>query len=111
MGIHSRELDRRVTLMRAAPVDDGLGTVDGEFQPLTERWAGKTDISDGERIRAAQNGQAVTARFLLRWDSVTATLSDKDRIVDRDARVYEVVNVKEVRGRRVGIEVTAVARS
>lgn len=110
MGIHSRELDRRVTLMRAAPDDDGLATVNGAFAPLGKRWAGKTDISDGERIRAAQNGQDITARFLLRWDSVTATLTAKDRLMDRDDRVYEIVNVKEVRGRRVGIEVTAVAR-
>lgn len=111
MTINSRELDRRVALMRAAPDDDGLATVDGEFQPLAKRWAGKTDISDGERVRAAQNGEDITARFLLRWDTVTATLTGKDRITDRDGRVYEVVNVKEVRGRRVGIEVTAKARS
>ena len=108
--IDAGELDRRVTILHAPAVDDGLSTVDGAFVPIGKRWAKMTPVSDGEQIRAAQVGQSLTARFLMRRDSLTAQIDGTYRLTCED-RTYEVTGAKEARGRAVGIEITAVARS
>ncbi len=109
-GLAAGDLDRRVTIMRATEVDDGFGAVRSELEPIGQRWAKKTDINDGERIRAAQNGQEVSSRFLVRHDVLTSTITGKDAIVC-EGRTYEIVDTKEYGGRRVGIEITATARA
>lgn len=110
IGLAAGDLDRRITIMRAEDADDGFASVRGELKPIGQRWAKKTDINDGERIRAAQNGQEVSSRFLVRHDVLTATITGKDMIVC-EGRSYEIVATKEYGGRRVGIEITATARA
>ncbi len=100
--------DRRITILRAALEDDGLSKSPGAFEAIGGRWAGKTDISDGERIAAAAQGVDLTARFLLRWDKLTSTIANTDRL-SCDGRTYQVVGAKEVLGRRIAIEITAKA--
>lgn len=104
-------LDRRVTLLRAAVVDDGLQSGPDWDEPVTlgTVWASKADISDGERWRAGQVQAHVTTRFRLRWSSVTAGLTAKDRVTC-EGRTYDIVAVKEI-GRREGVEITAAART
>lgn len=107
--IRSGELDRRIIIMRAAVEDDGLSSVPGAMAALATRWAKKTDVSDGERIRASEQGQEITSRFLVRDDSVTRTITGKDMLVC-EGRTYAISGTKEYGGRRVGIEITATAR-
>lgn len=108
-GIDAGELDRRVSILRPQEVDDGTATVSGDFVEIDKRWAKKTDVSDAERFRAAQQGQALTTRFLMRWDSVTATITALDRL-SCEGRVYEVVGTKEWGGRGIGVEISATSR-
>ena len=108
-GIDAGELDRRITIMRGGSKDDGLATVPDTQIPEMQRWAKKTEVSDAERVRTAQQGIEVTSRFLVRSDALTRTLTSQDVVVCDDVD-YAVVGIKEARGRRVGIEITAVAR-
>ena len=86
-----------------------MASVPGPMTPIANRWAMKTDVSDGERMRASQLGQDITSRFLVRDDSVTRTITGKDMLVC-EGRTYAVDSTKEYGGRRVGIEITATAR-
>ncbi|AOW22228.1 phage head-tail adapter protein [Sphingomonas melonis TY] len=109
MPINAGDLDRRITILRATAADDGLSSVPGEMKTMAQRWANKTDVSDGERMRASEQGQEITSRFLVRDDSVTRTIDGRDMLVC-EGRTYAVVGTKEYGGRRVGIEITAIAR-
>lgn len=109
MRIAAGELDRRIEIWRSAMVDDGTATVPGPPVRIGSRWAKKTDVSDGERVRAAEQGQEITSRFLVRSDELTRTITGKDMLVYR-GRPHEVTGTKESDEREDGIEITAVAR-
>ena len=64
------------------------------------------DAVDLGAVRAAQVGASVTTRFVVRFDSLTKTLTAADRIV-YDGKVYAISGLKETEGRRDGIEITA----
>jgi head-tail adaptor len=102
------ELDRRIILLRGVPADDGFTTTPGAPAQIGRRWAKKVDISDGERIRASQNGQDVTTRFVVRSDALTRTIVGADSISCR-GRTYAVIGAKESVDRDDAIEITAVA--
>lgn len=104
------DLNRRITIMRATTSDDGTATVSDGPTAIGKRWAKKTDVSDGEKIRAAQQGQQLTTRFTVLSDSLTRTITGKD-IIMLDEVSYEVTGTKEVgEGRRDGIEITAASQ-
>ena len=63
MRIDAGELDRRIEIWRAVQIDDGTATVLGAPAKVGSRWAKKTDVSDGERVRAAERGQEITTRW------------------------------------------------
>ncbi len=109
MALRAGDLDRLITILRSAPLDDGTAIVDGPPASVGNWWASKTDISDGERVRAAQNEQEITTRFVVRWDEVTSRITGKDFILF-ESLMYEVVGTKEVEGRHEGIEITANAQ-
>lgn len=109
MGLDAGSLDRRITILRADAEDDGLSSAPGEMKPIGKRWAKKTDASDGERMRAAEQGQEITSRFLVRDDSLTRTVTGKDTL-QCEGVAYAITGTKEYGGRRVGIEITATAR-
>lgn len=98
-------LDRRVSIWRSVTIDDGTATVKGEPAEIGARWAKRTDISDGERVRAQQLGQELTTRFLVRSDPLTRTINGADRLIC-EGRVFFVTGTKEWGGARVGIEIT-----
>jgi len=99
----SLQLYRRAT-------ETGRGNTKIEaFRLLAEVKADKTDVSDGEKFRAAQVGASIETRFLIRRNPTTATIDSKDRCVC-EGRHYEIVGVKDI-GRRRGREITAVART
>lgn len=103
------DLDRRVQFQRAALVDNGFGEVEVFSDHGTPVWAKKTDVSDGERLRAGEVSATLTARFLVRWSEFTADLTPRDRLIYAGA-TFAIFGIKEVGGRRVGLEITAGAR-
>lgn len=66
VGAGAGALDRKVQFMRATPQDDGFTVRDVWAALDAPVWASRTDISDGERWRAAEVQAAVTTRFVVR---------------------------------------------
>lgn len=102
-------LDRIVQFRRAVLADDGM-TRSETWQDLGGKvWAGKSDVSDGERWRAAEVAAQITSRFVVRWSAFTAGITPRDRLVC-EGRTYDIVGIKEI-GRRNRLEITAAARA
>lgn len=102
-------LDRRITLERYGVAYDDHNQPTEGWAPIGKRWASKDDVSDGEKVRAAQVGASVTTRFRVRYDSLTKTLTGADRLICEGVE-YQISGTKEGEGRRREIEITA-ARS
>ncbi|KQN37177.1 phage head-tail adapter protein [Sphingomonas sp. Leaf407] len=102
-------LDRRIVILRPSLVDDGTATIAGPPAEVGKRWAKKTDVSDGERMRAAQEGQTLTTRFLVRADALTKTI-DGTYALTCAGVTYQVTGTKEWGGRNIGVEITATAQ-
>jgi SPP1 family predicted phage head-tail adaptor len=101
-------LDRRVQFQRPQLVDNGVEEVEEFANHGVPIWASKTDVSDGERLRADQMSASLTSRFVVRWSPFTAGLTAKDRIAYGDD-TFEIFGIKEI-GRREGLEITAGVR-
>lgn len=108
-------LDRRVQFLRAPLVNDDFATVyDWKDNPAENHHgqpvpAEKRDVSDGERMRAAETQAHITSRFRVRWSAFTADITPKDRLIC-EGRVYDISGVKELDRRRT-LEITAAARA
>jgi len=108
-GLTATELDRRISIWRSTPVDNGTATVPGEPAEIGKRSAKRADISDGERMRAGELGQKLTTRWTVRSDTLTRTIVGGDVIKHRGV-TYDVVGTKEIPGRLVAIEITTASR-
>lgn len=106
--ITASELDTPIAFLRRDLVDDGISKVRGEPYELAQVWSNRHDVGDAEQVRAAAQGRNLTTRFGVRFDSLTSSITTADQIVC-DGATYEITGIKEWRGRRVGIEFTAVA--
>lgn len=102
-------LDRRITIERLQLSYDADNQPVENWAALTTVWASKQDVSDGEKIRAAQVGATLTTRFQIRWSNMVSDVNPKDRLVVA-GRVYDISGVKEI-GRREGLEITAAANA
>lgn len=100
------ELDRRITLERFSTTRNEWNEPITGWTALGSRWASKEDVSDGEKVRAAQVGASVSTRFRVRYDSVTSTLTAADRLTCEGVE-YQISGTKEGPGRREVIEITA----
>ncbi|MDP3493428.1 MAG: phage head closure protein [Hyphomonadaceae bacterium] len=108
-------LDKRVAILRASVTPDAYGGDVQTWATLATRWARKIDVNDSEAIEAGGVLANVTSRFLLRWDSVTETITPEDQL-EFGGRRYEIRGVKDAQGRegigrREAIEITTVARA
>ena len=99
-------LDRRITIERYGVTYDEYNQPTEGWTELAKRWAEKKDVSDGEKLRAAQVGASLSTRFVVRYDSITKTITAADRIVYED-KTYTIVGIKEGEGRRRSLEITA----
>lgn len=102
-------LDRRIVIERATTTPDEFNASAETWATLATVWAEKSDVKDGERMRAGSVSSEITTRFRIRHSTTVADVSPKDR-VRFDGRTYDIVAVKEI-GRSEGIEITAAARN
>jgi SPP1 family predicted phage head-tail adaptor len=111
MPINAGDLDRVISVLRMTEgAADPFGHKAVTWPTLVRTRAMVTPVKDGERFGASRELQAtVDTRFLVRWSSVTRTVTTLDRVQYGD-RTYDIMAVKEV-GRREGVEISGVARS
>jgi len=103
-------LDRIIRIRRATLVDDGFSATE-QWVTLPEKiWAHFADVSDSERFRAHQVQASLTSRFQVRYSVLTRAITPKDQIVF-ERRIYDIVGIKEMDGRRRMLEITAAARN
>jgi SPP1 family predicted phage head-tail adaptor len=106
--MNAGDLNRRVTLLRSVAAEDDFGSGDETWGAFAEVSASRRDISDGERMRAAEMGATLTTRFQIRWSPEVEALSPADQLIC-EGRRYEISGVKEITAgsRVVGLEITA----
>jgi SPP1 family predicted phage head-tail adaptor len=109
MALQAGAMDRRIALQQATVTYDALNNPTETWATLATVWASKEDLSDSERVAAAEVGAAMTTRFRIRYSLKVSGINPKDRLTF-DGNTYEVVNTKEI-GRREGIEITATFRT
>lgn len=100
--------DRRLTLLRNTQVRDAFNALTDQWAEIGIVWAGKLDVSDGERWRAAEVSAQITTRFRVLQSSLTRSLTPKDRLRCQ-GRSYDIQGIKEIG--REGFEITANARA
>lgn len=100
--------NKRLAILRSRVVEGDLAdTV--EWVTIATAWASRRDVSDSERVAAAEVGATITARFQVLRSTALATVNPKDRC-SCDGLEYDIVAVKEL-GYRKGLEITASART
>lgn len=92
--MHSGELDRRITLMRATMTRNTMNEDVPSWGVFKKVWAKRRLARDGERIRAQQVGGIITARFIVRKPGLES-LTVEDRLID-DGRTYEIRGVADL---------------
>ena len=97
--------DTLITFLRAGVVDNGLRREVGDFAPLHDTWADKSDVSDAERNAAAQVEAVITTRFVVRWTAGNATVVPSD-LIRVGTQHYNITGIKEI-GRRADLEISA----
>lgn len=103
------KLDRRITIRRATVAADAMNEPVETWADHLCIWAAKRDVSDRERLQAAEYGATITARFTIRWSASSSGIGPKDRI-SYGGREYDILGIKEI-GRREHLEITAAARA
>lgn len=106
------ELDRRITILRDVGTTASAYNEHVEnFQDLVTIAARRRDVSDGEAYRSAEVGAQLTARFIVRWSTVTESITPLDRLRFR-GKVYNITGVKEViETRNQWREISAIMRA
>jgi SPP1 family predicted phage head-tail adaptor len=109
---HYGDLDTRIDLQRATATRNELNEKILAWSTYRRVWAQKRDASGGESYRAQEVGAEISARFLVRWSSSTATITPTDRI-EHGGAVYEITAVRDLidEGRRTYREIDAVRRA
>lgn len=90
---------------------DALNAIVPIWVALGTSWAGRTDISDAEKTAASNRHSVLMARFVVKSNSITRTLTGADRLVEvlpGGERIWDIAGVKNAgTGRRPDIEITA----
>lgn len=89
-------LDREITLQRYGTTYNEWNKPVSGWTDLGKRWASKEDVCDGEKVRAAQMGASVSARFCVRYHALTKTLTAADRPVCERIK-YQISGTKKRR--------------
>lgn len=110
IGLAAGQLRYRVTIQRYTVSTDPLGGEIKAWADLAARWS---DISFGtgrERREAAQEAASVPATFLMRHDSLTATITPADRLRYGGAD-WDITSVVPSRKFAAALDITAVRRA
>jgi SPP1 family predicted phage head-tail adaptor len=100
----------RLTIRRASFTQDpGSGENVETWADLGTVFASKQDVSDGEKVAAAEVSATITTRFVIAWSATVQSVNPKDQVVC-DGRTYDLWGVKEL-GFHEALELTAAARS
>ena len=93
--LNAGDLDRRITLQRPAKTKDSFNATVLAFDKVADVWASKEDVSDGERMRAAETSATITTRFRIRQSSTVNGIDATWRVVFA-GRTYGLAAVKEI---------------
>ena len=92
-------LDRQVIFQRFTSTTNDLNEAVKTWADLATRWARREDVSDSELVAAGELGASLGARFVVRKDSVTETLTPADRLT-HDGATWNIKAVREPRDDR-----------
>lgn len=107
--MHLGDLDRSVVLQRATVTHDAFNAEVVTWVDLARVSASKRDVSDGERVKAAEVGAVITTRFTIHHSAQVRDINAKDQLLF-EGRPYDIQNVREI-GRGERLEISAVARA
>lgn len=104
-------LDRRITFRRnGEDSEDAMGAPSGEPADIGSRWAAVLHGTGSERREAAIEGAEAPATFVVRSDTLTRTITERDTI-RFDGADYDITSIAPSRERREAIEFTATRRA
>jgi SPP1 family predicted phage head-tail adaptor len=103
-------LDRRLTIQHKTVTQNEFGEEVETWADLATVWCEMRDVSDGERVAAAEVAATITTRFRIRHSSTVADVNPGDDRLVFEGRIYDLWGVKRL-GRREGLELTAAARA
>lgn len=106
--INAGTLDRRITLRRKTDTNTGLGVTEA-WVDLGTIWAGRKDVSDGEKMAAGGVMATLAARFVVRSSELTRGLTPKDAMIE-GGKTFQIMGIKEL-DRRGFLEISAEARA
>lgn len=105
------ELDRRITVRRAAVTYNEFNEPVETWANFKTVWAKRLDASAGESYRAQEVGAEITRRFQVRWSVAMATVDPRDVIVFNGVE-HNITAAREPEGaRNQWIELDCVAKA
>lgn len=107
MGIAAGTLRDRITFERASVVLDDFGGEIETWAPLGARWANVNYGKGQERREAAQLNATVPATFRVRRDTLTKTITPRDRIAFAGA-TWNIIGAPVMTPERDGLDIAAV---
>jgi len=99
----------RVAVLRATSTPNGFNEGVDTWNTLATVWTDARPVSDGERWSAGQTLANQVIRFTIRWSTLAASITPKDRL-QYQGRTYDIQGVKNL-GRNSMREITATARA
>jgi head-tail adaptor len=102
-------LDRRVQFTRATLADDGYSMAETWASLGSPVWAGRSDVSDGEKNRTGAVEASAMSRFIVRSSAFTRGITPKDRMTC-DGFDWNITGIKQI-GRKDRLEISATARA
>lgn len=106
MGISAGRLDRRITLQRYTATKDDYGHDNVTYPDIATVWASVIYGTGAERREAAQKAGSIAATFGVRKNSITSTLTVRDRI-SYDGGFWDIASIVPTLDRNVGFDITA----
>ncbi|WP_224815665.1 head-tail adaptor protein [Hasllibacter sp. MH4015] len=108
MVLNSANLNRRIQVRRFVQIGtDGFGGQMGgwqDFGPLI--FAQRRDVSDAERLNAAEWDNVLVTRFVIRASATGRSIQRTDRLI-HEGVTFEIDGIKEVPDNRGFLEITA----
>lgn len=106
------DLDRRITIQRAAlTTGGGFNEPQETWTDLATVWAKRADASATEAYRAQEVGAQISTRFTIRYSTLAASITPKDRI-SFQGEIFNISAIREPVGtRNQWLELDAVARA